>query len=198
MEDSRLDEIEKELEKAKQEAYAKERAKSEVTAVTDIVSDTNKTLQTKLNSKLAQYIDNDQKVAEKIEGTAGKLVEKGLQVQDNKAIANMVASEDEILRADYEKNKDEYLYHGIDHKIDKEWKRKLILVINDIWFVIWALVSFFTIVPVSTFLSRIKALRGLVRWIAIVIGVILLLLCAFGFTYAVLNWSGVLDKIHKE
>lgn len=195
MDESRFQELERELEKAKQEAYAKEKAKSEVEAVTDIVSDTNRTLQTKLNSKLAQHIDNNQIVAEKIEKTADKLVEKGLQVQDNKATANIMMSEDEILEADYVKNKNEYLYHGIDHKIDKEWKRKIILIINDIWFVIWALVSFFTIVPVSTFLSRIKALSGLVRLIAIIIGVILLLLCVLGVTYAVLDWSGLLAKM---
>lgn len=174
-----------------EEAYAKTKAESETNAMVDISTDTNKTLQLKLNQKLATHIDNDELVNEKIEATANKLVDKGLQVQTNKADASIIDSESDMNLADYKKNKDEYMYHGIDHSIDKQWKRKILHTINDIWFVIWALVSFFTIVPVSTFLSRIKALKGIVKGVAIVLGILMLLACLAGLTFFVLRQVGI-------
>jgi len=140
---------------------------------------------------LAVSIDNSKEVAEKISSTADKLVDKGLKAQENKADAQVILSEDETIEADFKKNEKEYLYHGIDHKVDKQWKRTLLLRINDVWFVVWAIVSCFTIVPVSTFLSRIKALKGLVKGVAIVIGILLMLGCLGGLTYALLKWCGV-------
>ena len=191
MENINFDEELEKIQQQKEIEYAKAKAESETQALADIVTDTNKTLQTKLNTKLAQHIDTNQEVAEKIEKTATKLVDKGLEVQDNKATASIVKSEDEVLQADFEKYKDEYLYHGIDHKIDKKWKKTLVLTINDIWFVIWAIISCFTIVPVSTFLSRIKALSGFIRAVAVTLGVLLLLGCLFGLTVFVLRQCGV-------
>ena len=176
--------LEKERLKAKADAEAHETAL--------IAQDPTKSLQTKLNLKVAEHIDNSKAVAEKIEQTADKLVEKGLRTQENKADAGVILSEDEKIEADYKQHSAEYLYHGIDHKVDRPWKRKVMLIINDIWFVIFAIISFFSIVPVSMFLSRIKALSGFVRWLAIVVGVVLLLACLFGLTYGCLRWVGVI------
>lgn len=188
-----LEKLKAEIEqkKAEQETYLKAKAEAETKELSLIAQDPTKALQTKLNTKVAEHIDKSQQVAQKIEQTADKLVDKGLKVQENKAVASVILSEDETLEADYIKNKDEYLYHGIDHKIDKQWKRKMIHIINDIWFVIWAIISCFTIVPISTFLSRIKALSGIVKWFAIALGVLLLLACLGGLTYALLKWCGV-------
>ena len=172
--------------------HIKAKAAAEAHEVAQIVQDPTKALNTKLNIKVAEHIDQSQEVANKISLTADRLVDKGLKAQENKATAQVILSEDETIEADFNKNKSEYLYHGIDHKIDKEWKRKMLLVINDIWFGIWAIVSCFTIVPVSTFLSRIKALKGIVKGVAIVIGILLLLAILAGITFAILKWCGVL------
>lgn len=176
--------------KAKEE-YAKARAVAEVKETSAIVQDSTKALQTKLNQKVAEHIDTSEKVATKIEETADRLVDKGLKAQENRAVASVIKSEDETLEADFEKNKEEYLYHGINHKIDKQWKRNLIHVINDIWFVIWAIVSAFTIVPVSTFLSRIGALKGFMKGVALVLGIAMLLAVLGGLTYWLLDLFGV-------
>lgn len=172
--------------------YARAKAEAEIKEQALIVQDPTKALQTKLNMKVAEHIDNSEVVAQKIEQAADKLVDKGLKAQENKATANELLSEDEILDADYEKNKNEYLYHGINHKIDKKWKRTIIHVINDIWFVIWAIVSCFTIVPVSTFLSRVGALKGFIKGVAIILGIVMLLACLGGITYAILRQVGLL------
>lgn len=182
-----------EAEEKAQVEYMKAKAEAETKEQAIIIQDSTKALQTKLNLKVAQHIDSSQAVAEKIEQTADKLVDKGLKVQENKADADVILSEDETLEADFTKNKSEYLYHGINHKIDKAWKRKLIHVINDIWFVIWAIVSCFTIVPISTFLSRIGALKGFMKGVAMVLGILLLLACLGGLTYGCLRWTGVIQ-----
>lgn len=193
-----LDEIKMRLaEEKKQEEnataeYMKAKAEAEAKELSAIAQDPTKALQTKLNLKVADHIDNSKAVAEKIEQTADKLVEKGLQVQENKVQATIIDSEDDILEADFKKNEDEYLYHGINHKIDKQWKRTMIHIINDIWFVIWAIVSCFTLVPVSTFLSRIAALKGFMKGVALVLGIIMLLACLAGLTYGCLKWTGVI------
>lgn len=194
MSENDINELELKLEKAKQEAYAQEKAKSETNAMMEIAQDTNKTLQVKLNQKLANHIEVDEKVAVRVEETANKLIEKGLQAQDNKATASVMASEDEIMNADFEKHSKEYKYHGIDHKIDKQWKRTLVMIVNDIWFVIWLIVGAFTFVGISTFLDRIRVLSGFVKWVAIFIGVILGLACFGAFAYFVLNVTGVINK----
>ena len=185
------EELEKMVNEKAQAEYLKAKAEAEVKETSLIAQDPTKALQTKLNMKVAEHIDS-QAVAEKIEQAADKLVDKGLKVQENKATANEILSEDETIEADFTKNKDEYLYHGINHKIDKKWKRSIIHLINDIWFVIWAIVSCFTIVPVSTFLSRIGALKGFMKGVAMVLGIAMLLACLGGLTYGCLKWTGVL------
>ena len=189
-----LNDIQKQLEAEKQaEAYSRAKAEAEAKELSIIAQDPTKALQTKLNMKVADHIDHSQLVAEKIEQTADKLVDKGLQVQENKVQATIIDSEDEILEADFKKNESEYMYHGINHKIDKRWKRTIIHIINDIWFVIWAVVSCFTIVPVSTFLSRIGALKGFMKGVALVLGILMLLACMGGLTYGCLKWTGVIQ-----
>lgn len=174
------------------ELYLKARAEAEAKEKAEILKNPEKALNVKLSESLASTIENSKEVADKVSNTANKIVDKGLQAQENKAVAGVIDSEDETLEADFRKNRYEYLYHGIDHKIDKQWKRNIIHIINDIWFVIWALVSCFSIVPVSTFLSRIKALKGFIKGVAIVLGIVLLLACLAGLTYMCLKWCGVI------
>lgn len=189
----RLEEFENEIKrKNAEEAYAKAKAETEVKEMSAIVQSPQKALNAKLSDKIGREIEQSEEVDKKVAETTQILVDKGLEEQRNKAVASVINSENETIEADFNKHKDEYLYHGIDHKIDKKWKRDLLLIINDFWFIIWAIVSCFTIVPVSTFLSRIKALSGFIKAVAIVIGILLSLACLTGLTYACLKWCGVL------
>lgn len=189
----RLDEFEEILkQKNNEEAYAKAKAETEVKEMSAIVQSPQKALNAKLSDKIGREIEQSVEVDKKVAETTQILVDKGLEEQRNKAVASVINSENETIEADFNKHKDEYLYHGIDHKIDKKWKRDLLLIINDFWFIIWAIVSCFTIVPVSTFLSRIKALSGFIKAVAIVIGILLSLACLTGLTYTCLKWCGVL------
>ena len=194
IDEEKFNEMQRQIDmKNAEEAYAKAKAEEEVKQIAIIAQDPQKAIQAKLGEKLAREIETNPDVDKKVAETTQILVDKGLEEQRNKAEASVTDSENEKLNADFRKNKDEYLYHGIDHKIDEQWKRKLLLFINDIWFVIWAIVSCFTIVPVSTFLSRIKALRGFIKGVAVVIGIMLGLVCLGGLTYGCLKWTGVIN-----
>ena len=178
--------VEERIKQAEAESYAKSKAEAETNAIATIMSDPQKAVKTKLSEKLVNSLDNAV-VDEKVGGTAQIIIDKGLKEQENLATADVIKSEDATLQADFEKNKDEYLYHGINHKIDKVWKRNMLHIINDVWFVIWAIVSAFTLVPISTFLSRIGALKGFMKCVAIVVGCVLLLACLTGLTYALIK-----------
>ncbi len=95
--DEELDKFVEEKIKAKAEAEAKE--------MSAIVQDPTKALQTKLNMKVAEHIDKSDIVATKIEQTADKLVDKGLKAQENKAVASVIDSEDDVIEADFKKIK---------------------------------------------------------------------------------------------
>jgi hypothetical protein len=160
-----------------EEVYAKARAEAEVKELSAIAQDPQKTIQAKLAQKLAKEIEQSEKVDKKVSDTTQKLVNKGLEEQQNKVETDVTKSENEKFEASFQKNKDEYIHHGINHKVDKRWKERMILFINDIWFVIWAVISGFTIVPVSTFTKRVKALKGLTKFVAVVVG------CIFSLMY---------------
>ena len=174
------------------QTYAKAKAEAEVKEISAIIQSPEKALNAKLSDKIGKEIETSEKVDKMVAETTQILVDKGLEAQRNKVDASVTHSENEKIEADFQKHKDEYLYHGIDHKIDKEWKRKLTLIINDFWFVVWAIVGCFTIVPVSTFLSRIKALRGFIKGVAIIVGIVLCVACLGALTYGCLKWTGVL------
>ncbi len=114
-----------------------------------------------------------------------------MQAEENHAEAAITRSENGKNEADFDKNKNEYLYHGIEHKIDKKWKQKLVLGMNDFWFVVLAITSFFTIVPISMVMNRIKSLKGIVKGFAITLGTLFLLAIVGAITYAILRACGV-------
>ena len=189
----RLDELENEIKRRNaDEAYAKAKAETEVKEMSSIIQSPQKALNAKLSDKIGKEIEQSGEVDKKVAETTKILVDKGLEEQRNKAVASVINSENETIEADFNKHKDEYLYHGIAHKIDKKWKRNLILFLNDIWFVVLAIVSFFTIVPFSMFLARIGALKGFIKGVAITVGTLFLLAIVGGLTYASLKWCGVL------
>lgn len=175
------------------ELYVKSLAEAEAKEKAELLKNPTQALDYKLSESLADTIENSSTVKTKVANTAQKIVDKGLKAQENKADASVIDSEDETLEADFRKNKNEYLYHGIDHKIDKQWKRNIIHLINDIWFVIWAIISCFSIVPVSTFLSRIQALSGFIKGVAIILGIVLLIACLGGLTIMCLRWAEVIN-----
>ena len=196
MEDKTLEEIEQEIadkkeqEKRNAEVYAKAKAESETHEMSIIAQDTNKTLQTQLNSRLATHIKNDDIVSAKIEETANKLVDKGLKAQEKRVESDLKTAEKEERKAEFELSEDQYRAFGQDTAPKKTWQQKLIECGYDFWFVITYFVCFFTLAPFYIFLKIIKNQKGVLKFVAIAVGVVLLLAILGGLTYWVLKLTG--------
>lgn len=192
-----IDAIKKSQEEAKaesqakmQETYAKAKAESETKEMAIIAQDTNKTLQTKLNTRLANHIDTDELVSAKIEETATKLVEQGLKVQEKKVESDLKTAQKEERKAEFELSEDQYRAFGQDTAPKKPWQQKLIELGYDIWFVFWYFVCFWTLAPFYMILKIIKNQKGVLKFVAISAGVVLLLAILAAVTYLILKITG--------
>ena len=160
-------------------------------AMVDLVSDPKKMIRTNISGKIQEKIQTDDTVQQRLGKTADTIIDRNLSSEQNKAIADNISSENDINEANFEKYKNEYSHFGIITKVDKPWKTKIISVINDFWFVIFAIISFFTIVPVSIFIERLRALKGFVKAIFIILGCLLLAGILFGLIVLIFHWAGI-------
>jgi hypothetical protein len=187
------EELERKINEQAQSEYAKMKAKAEAEAreLSLIAQDPNKALQTKLNMKVAEHIDKSQDVAEKINQTADKLVEKGLKTQEHKVNKELKESERDENKAEFELDEDNYRAFGQETAPRKGWKKKMIEIGNDFWFCCIFVICFFTLAPFYNFTKVIKTQNGILKFVAISTGVLMLLACLGGFTYWILNLTGV-------
>lgn len=160
-------------------------------AMVDLVSDPKKAIRANISGKIQEKIQTDSTVQERLGKTADTIIDKNLSSEQNKAVAEHITSEDEINEANFEKYKNEYSHFGILTKVDKPWKTKIISVMNDFWFVIFAIISFFTIVPVSIFVERLTALTGFVKAVFIILGCLLVAGILFGLIVLILHFAGI-------
>lgn len=160
-------------------------------AMVDLVTDPKKAIRANISGKIQEKIQTDSTVQERLGKTADTIIDKNLSSEQNKAVAEHITSEDEINEANFEKYKNEYSHFGILTKVDKLWKTKIISVMNDFWFVIFAIISFFTIVPVSIFVERLRALKGFVKAVFIILGCLLVAGILFGLIVLILHFAGI-------
>lgn len=186
--------VEEQIEKEKiaQAEYARAKGEAEAREMSLIAQDTSKALQTKLNMQLANHIETSAEVTEKVKQTATKLVDKGLEIQDNKVEKELKETEKEKNAAEFELEEDNYRAFGQSTAPSKQWKKKMIELGSDFWFVILYAISFFTIAPFYFFIKEIKTQSGILKFVAIFVGVLLLLACLTGLTFACLKWTGVI------
>lgn len=173
-------------------AEDKERIKqdSQNSAIANIASDTNRTLQVKLNERLALHINSDQKVAEKIEKTADKLVESGLKVQENKVETEVTQTETEKNKAEFELSEHSYRAFGQATAPKDRWKKKLIAFGTDVWFVVLFIISFFTIAPTYFTVHGIKTQSGVLKFVAISVAVVIAIGILGLLCYGIGRWVG--------
>lgn len=186
------EELERKINEQAESEYAKAKAEAEIKEQSLIIQDPNKALQTKLNLKVAEHIDNSKDVAEKISQTADKLVQKGLETQEHKVNKELKKSEKEENQAEFELDEDNYRAFGQETAPRKNWKKKMIEIGNDFWFVVIFIVCFWSLAPFYNFTKVIKTQRGILKFVAILTGVLMLLACLGGLTYWILNITGVI------
>lgn len=172
------------------ESISTETDKLKEQIVTDIAMDPTKAVAAKISEKIITQINSDQNTQEKIADVADKIIDHGINTNTLKAEAAEHRAASEAKDTDFTNNASEYLHHGIDHKV-QPWQSKLMIVMNNIWFVIISVLFFFTFIPFSMFMSRVKALSGILKFVAITIGVLCLLLILFGLTTWILRKCGI-------
>lgn len=120
----------------------------------DILEDSTKALQTKLNQKADETTNHKESVA----------TEELKFDEEVKIDAQSTKSED--ANSNITKNKDDDLY-------------------------LWAVLYVFANIPKRKFLSRIKALKSIVKYCAVAVGSVLLLAILVGITFVVLRACGL-------
>lgn len=187
------DKAKAEAEEKAQAEYMKAKAEAETKEQSLIIQDSTKALQTKLNLKVAQHIDSSQAVAEKIEQAADKLIEKGLQEQQNKIDTELNKSRKDKNKSEFELEENQYRAFGQETAPEEPWKKKLIKYGYNFWFVIISLICFVSLAPFYIFMKVIQSQKGILRFVTIAVGVLLILACLGGLTYWVLKASGAIQ-----
>ena len=188
-----IEEIEREIEN-QQEVFLKAKAEAEAKEMALIAQDTDKTLKAKLNSQIAKRVDEDTEIGAKIDASADRLIEKGLQVQEKQINKQLKNAELEENKAEFELSEDQYKAFGQSIAPKKKWQKKMIEVGFDFWFCVMHFICFWTLAPFYIFLNVIKNQKGVLKFVAIFVGTVLLLVCLGAITYACLKWSGALQS----
>ncbi|MBQ7466881.1 MAG: hypothetical protein IJS74_02285 [Clostridia bacterium] len=186
-----IEEIEKEIE-AQQELYMKAKAEAEAKEMSLIAQDTDKTLKAKLNSQIAKRVDSDDDTKAKIDASADRLIEKGLKVQEKQINKQLKTAELEENKAEFELSEDQYKAFGQSIAPKKKWQKKLIEFGYDFWFCVMHFICFWTLAPFYIFLNVIKNQKGVLKFVAVFVGIILLLICLTSLTFACLKWTGAI------
>lgn len=163
------------------------KAEAEIKEMSSIVQDTNKALQTKLNSKLAETIESDAEISKKISSTAEKLVDKGIEAQHNRVEEEIKRTEKAKNQAEFELAEDQYRAAGLLSAPTKKWQKALVEFMYDFWFVAIRIVCFFTLTPTYVFMNVIRAQSGVLKFVAILVGILILLTCGGAITHWVLK-----------
>ena len=186
------EELEKLVNDKAQVEYMRTKAEAETREMATIVQDTSKTLQVKLNQKVSDIIERSPEVDERINNTTDVLVNMGLETQQNQVETELKKSQKEKAKADFELNEDQYRAFGQDTSPKETWKKRLIEWGYNFWFVIVSLICFVSLAPFYIFIKVIKTQSGILKFVAVCVGVLLLLTCLGGLTYAILTKFGAI------
>ena len=179
-----------EIEKERAVADAKARAEAETKEISTIVQDTSKAIQVKLNQKALKKIEDSPEIDKKMEETTNVLVDLGLETQKNEVQARNNESKKSKLQTEYDLSQDQYRAFGQDSCPEENWKKRLIKYGYNFWFCVIFAICFVSLAPFYCFMKVIQTQRGILKFVAISVGVLLLLACLGGLTYWVLKASG--------
>ncbi len=181
----------KEVDEKAQIEYVKSKAETETKEISLIAQDANKTIATKINSKVVNYIDSSPDAEKKINETAEKVVDKGLETHLNKVETELNKSKTDRNKSEFDLDADAYKAFGQETSPNATWKKRMIQYGNNFWFIVLFIVCFFTLAPFYNFMRVIQTQSGILKWVAIITGVVMLLAIFGGLTFACLKWSGV-------
>ena len=156
----------------------------------DITNQTEKMIEKVNQSAVIHTIRNNEEVQKKVLESAEEQVMSELEIKRNEQMVKVV-------KATYNANKDACENLGLDDEGRPMWQIRVAKLINNFWFIVWALISSFTLTPIIFFLKRIGTQVRSVKltwFLAILFYLGLVALLVFG----ILSWTGVIGQGGQE
>lgn len=186
-----IEQREKEIELEKEKAYAQAVGTQQVKEVSVIAQDVNKTLETKLNNKLATVIDTDEEVDKHLTEASKTLAVKGAETLQDKVDTENIKAKKEKAKATFELSESKWRAFGCKQLPEKKWQQRMIDFGANIWFVIRYIVCLLLFAPFFFFADMIDSQKGALKAVMTIISWILFLGILGSLIALILHFSGV-------
>ena len=187
----KIEEREKELELEKAKAYASAVGTQQTKEISIIAQDVNKTLESKLNNKLATVIDTDVDVDRHLTEASKSLAVKGAETLQDKVDTENIKAKKEKAKATFELSESKWRAFGCKQLPEKKWQQRMIDFGSNVWFIIRYIVCLFFFAPFYFFADMIDSQKGALKTIMIIISWILLLGIIGSAIFLILRIAGV-------
>ena len=151
----------------------------------------NKTLESKLNNKLATVIDTDVDVDRHLTEASKSLAVKGAETLQDKVDTENIKAKKEKAKATFELSESKWRAFGCKQLPEKKWQQRMIDFGSNVWFIIRYIVCLFFFAPFYFFADMIDSQKGALKTIMIIISWILLLGVIGSAIFLILRIAGV-------
>lgn len=187
----KIEEREKEIELEQAKSYASAVGTQQAKEISVIAQDVNKTLETKLNNKLAKVIDTDADVDKHLTEASKTLAVKGAETLQDKVDTESIKAKKEKARATFELSESKWRAFGCQQLPEKKWQQRMIDFGSNLWFIIRYIVCLFLFAPFYFFSDMIDSQKGALKTIMIIISWVLLLGVIGSTIFLILRKAGV-------
>lgn len=187
----RIEMREKQIELEKEKSYAQAVGTQQVKEIAVIAQDVNKTLETKLNNKLAKVIDTDEDVDKHLTEASKTLAVKGAETLQDKVDTENIRAKKERAKATFELSESKWRAFGCKQLPEKRWQQRMIDIGANVWFVIRYVVCLLLFAPFYFFADMIDSQKGALKVIMIAISWLLFLGVIGVGIYIALHFAGV-------
>ena len=187
----KIEEREKELELEQAKAYASAVGTQQTKEISIIAQDVNKTLESKLNNKLATVIDTDVDVDRHLTEASKSLAVKGAETLQDKVDTENIKAKKEKAKATFELSESKWRAFGCKQLPEKKWQQRMIDFGSNIWFIIRYVVCLLLFAPFYFFADMIDSQKGALKVIMIAISWLLFLGVIGVGIYIALHFAGV-------
>lgn len=187
----KIEDRKKELELEQAKAYASAVGTQQTKEIAVIAQDVNKTLESKLNNKLATVIDTDVDVDRHLTEASKTLAVKGAETLQDKVDTENIKAKKEKAKATFELSESKWRAFGCNQLPEKKWQQRMIDFGSNIWFIIRYVVCLLFFAPFYFFADMIDSQKGALKTIMIIISWILLLGVIGSAIFLILRIAGV-------
>lgn len=187
----KIEDRKKELELEQAKAYASAVGTQQTKEIAVIAQDVNKTLESKLNNKLATVIDTDVDVDRHLTEASKTLAVKGAETLQDKVDTENIKAKKEKAKATFELSESKWRAFGCKQLPEKKWQQRMIDFGSNVWFIIRYIVCLFFFAPFYFFADMIDSQKGALKTIMIIISWILLLGVIGSAIFLILRIAGV-------